>query len=150
MDRIDRRILATLQASPELSTGELADIVGLSNTPCWRRVKKLEADGVIAGRALLLNPKALDLTVNVFVEIRLKQHDEATLVALEAALTNQPEIVECYSVSGECDYILRVVMHSIDQYETFLKKILLHLPGVAAVNSRFALRCVKLTTALPI
>jgi Lrp/AsnC family transcriptional regulator len=86
----------------------------------------------------------------VFVEIRLKQHDEATLVALEAALTNQPEIVECYSVSGECDYILRVVMHSIDQYETFLKKILLHLPGVAAVNSRFALRCVKLTTALPI
>jgi len=150
VDGIDRRILATLQSRPELSNNELADVVGLSSTPCWRRMKKLEADGVIAGRAVLLNPKALDLTVNVFAEIRLKQHDEETLNGLEAAVSRQPEIVECFSVSGDSDYMVRVVMRSIEAYECFLKKVLLHLPGVAAVNSRFALGCVKLTTALPI
>lgn len=150
MDRIDRNILATMQDQPDLSTGEIAERVGLSNTPCWRRIKKLEADGVIAGKVILLNAKALGLAVNVFAEIRLRQHDEETLVALEAAVARQPEIVECFSVSGESDYMARIVTQSIETYETFLKKVLLHLPGVAAVNSRFALGCVKMTTALPI
>lgn len=150
MDKIDLRILSTLQERPDLSTSEIADIVGLSNTPCWRRVKKLEADGVIAGRAVLLDAKALGLTVNVFADIRLKLHDEQTLLDFEAEVAKQPEIVECFSVSGESDFILRVVTRSIEAYESFLKKVLLHLPGVAAVNSRFALSCVKMTTALPI
>ncbi|GLJ00243.1 Lrp/AsnC family transcriptional regulator [Sphingobium sp. BS19] len=150
MDRIDRNILAAMQDQPDLSTGEIAERVGLSNTPCWRRIKKLEADGVIAGKVILLNAKALGLAVNVFAEIRLRQHDEETLLALEAAVARQPEIVECFSVSGESDYMARIVTQSIATYETFLKKVLLHLPGVAAVNSRFALGCVKMTTALPI
>ncbi|WP_336971398.1 Lrp/AsnC family transcriptional regulator [Sphingobium aromaticiconvertens] len=150
MDRIDRNILAAMQDQPDLSTGEIAERVGLSNTPCWRRIKKLEADGVIAGKVILLNAKALGLAVNVFAEIRLRQHDEETLLALEAAVARQPEIVECFSVSGESDYMARIVTQSIETYETFLKKVLLHLPGVAAVNSRFALGCVKMTTALPI
>lgn len=144
------RILAVMQDNPEIGTSEIADIVGLSNTPCWRRIKKLEADGVIAGRAVLLDAKALGLTVNVFADIRLKQHDEDTLIALEAAVIEQPEIVECFSVSGDSDFVLRVVTRSIEAYELFLKKVLLHLPGVAAVNSRFALSCIKVTTALPI
>ncbi len=139
-----------MQDQPDLSTGEIAERVGLSNTPCWRRIKKLEADGVIAGKVILLNAKALGLAVNVFAEIRLRQHDEETLLALEAAVARQPEIVECFSVSGESDYMARIVTQSIETYETFLKKVLLHLPGVAAVNSRFALGCVKMTTALPI
>lgn len=99
---------------------------------------------------MLLDAKALGLTVNVFADIRLKQHDEDTLIALEAAVIEQPEILECFSVSGDSDFVLRVVTRSIEAYELFLKKVLLHLPGVAAVNSRFALSCVKVTTALPI
>jgi Lrp/AsnC family transcriptional regulator len=86
----------------------------------------------------------------VFAEIRLKQHDEATLEALERAVRGRPEIMECFSVSGDSDYLIRTVTRSIEAYEIFLKKVLLHLPGVAAVNSRFALGCVKMTTALPI
>jgi Lrp/AsnC family transcriptional regulator len=150
VDKIDYRILSILQASPDLPTSELAERVGLSNTPCWRRLKKLEADGIIRGRALLLNADALGLTVNVFADIRLKQHDEDTLLALERAVRGQPEIVECFSVSGESDYTLRIITRSIGDYESFLKKVLLHLPGVASVNSRFALGCVKMTTALPL
>lgn len=150
MDKIDRKILAALQQYPDLATSDIAEKVGLSITPCWRRIKKMESDGIIVGRAVLLNAKALGLSVNVFADIRLKLHDEETLIALEAALGAQPEIVECFSVSGDSDYIVRVVTDSIEAYESFLKKVLLHMPGVAAVNSRFALGCVKMTTALPI
>lgn len=150
MDVIDRRILAALQAHPDLAISDIAEAVGLSTTPCWRRLKRLERDGVILGKAILLDAKALGLIVNVFAEIRLKQHDEATLVLLEEAVRNRPEIVECFSVSGEADYLMRILVGSIEAYEGFLKSVLLHLPGVAAVNSRFALGCVKLTSSLPI
>lgn len=150
MDRIDRKILGVLQDQPDLAIGEIADAVGLSTTPCWRRIKKLEAEGVIARRAVLLNPDALGLTVNVFADIRLRQHNEETLLALEQCVRQQPQIVECFSVSGDSDFVARIVIDSIASYERFLKKVLLHLPGVAAVNSRFALGCVKSTTALPL
>ncbi len=150
MDALDRRILATLQANPDLAITDIAEIVGLSATPCWRRLKRLERDGVILGKVVLLDAKALGLTVNVFAEIRLKQQDEETLVALEEAVRGLPQIVECFSVSGDADYLMRILVGSIDAYESFLKRVLLHLPGVAAVNSRFALGCVKLTNALPI
>jgi Lrp/AsnC family transcriptional regulator len=150
VDKLDLRILDALQSHAESTSSELAERVGLSATPIWRRIKKLEADGYITGKVVLLNPKALGLTVNVFAEVRLQQHDEQTLLALEAAVRDQPEIVECFSVSGEADYLLRVVTTSIEAYEAFLKKGLLHLPGIASVNSRFALGCVKLTTKLPI
>jgi Lrp/AsnC family transcriptional regulator len=101
-------------------------------------------------RAVLLDPVALGLNVNVFAGLKLRQHDESTPEALERAARERPEIVECFSMSGESDYILRVVIRSIDAYEQFLKKVLLHLPGVSSVNSSFALKCVKLTTRLPI
>lgn len=150
VDRIDRRILATMQEHPDMPTSEIAEIVGLSSTPCWRRVKKLQADGVIVGRAVLLDAKALGLTVNVFADLRLRQHDEQTLLALEEAVARRREIVECFSVSGDADYVVRIVTTSIEAYETFLKTVLVHLPGVGSVNSRFALGCVKMTTALPL
>ncbi|MHC0054692.1 Lrp/AsnC family transcriptional regulator [Actibacterium sp. D379-3] len=150
MDETDRNILRHLQNSPSLPIAELAVKVGLSHTPCWRRLKKLEADGVIVGRAVILDPKLLGLSVDVFAHVRLKQHDEQTLEALERATQNYPSIVECFSMSGESDYVMRVVAGSIDEYETFLKKVLLHLPGVASINSSFALKRVKMTTALPI
>lgn len=147
---MDRKILIELQRAPDLSAAQLASRVGLSHTPCWRRIKRMEESGVIRGRELLLDAQALGLTVSVFAEIRLKQHDEETLEALEAAARERPEILECFSMSGEADYLLRVLVRSVDEYEVFLKKVLLHFPGVAAVNSRFALKSVKLTGQLPI
>lgn len=150
MDAIDLKILREMQENPEIAISDLALKVGLSHTPCWRRVKKLEADGVIAGRAILLNPVALGLPVVVFADLKLRQHDEETLEALEAAARDLDEITECYSMSGDSDYILRVVVRSIEEYEGLLKKVLLHLPGVSSVHSHFALKCIKNTTRLPI
>jgi Lrp/AsnC family transcriptional regulator len=150
VDAIDRKILSLLQSHPEMPVAEMSERVGLSQTPCWRRMKRLEKDGVIRERAVLLDPVALGLGVSVFASLKLRQHDESTLEKLERAARDRPEIVECFSMSGESDYILRVVIRSIEAYEQFLKKILLHFPGVASVNSSFALKCVKWTTHLPI
>lgn len=150
MDAFDRRILSELQADPAISMVDLAQKVGLSHTPCWRRVKKLEEKGVILGKALLLNPAALGLDVVVFANLRLRHHDEETLEALEREARALPQITDCSSMSGDSDYILRVVVSSIEEYETFLKSVLLHLPGVASINSHFALKCIKRTTNLPI
>ena len=150
MDEIDRRILRVVQANPDLPIAQLATKAGLSHTPCWRRLKKLEADGIISGRAVLLDAKRLGLFVNVFAHVRLKQHDEETLDALEQSVCLHPEIVESFSMSGTSDYVLRVVAQSIEDYERFLKKTLLHLPGVSSINSSFALKTVKMTTVLPV
>ncbi|WEK42896.1 MAG: Lrp/AsnC family transcriptional regulator [Candidatus Sphingomonas colombiensis] len=150
MDQFDRKILAELQREPGLSAAAVAERVGLSHTPCWRRIRKLEEDGTIAGRALLLNRKALGLSADVFAEIRLKNHDEETLTQFEHAVSERPEILECFSMSGERDYLMRIIVADIAAYETFLKKVLLHLPGVGSVNSSFALACVKSTTRLPV
>ena len=150
MDAMDRTILSALQKGPEASVAEIADKVGLSHTPCWRRIKKLEAARIIRGRAVLLDAEQLGLTVNVFAELRLKQHDEETLDALERRALEQPEIVECFSMSGQSDFLMRIVVRSVADYEIFLKKVLLHLPGVASINSSFALKCVKMTTNLPV
>ncbi|MGC4249882.1 MAG: Lrp/AsnC family transcriptional regulator [Sphingobium sp.] len=149
MDEIDLRILRTLQSQPDISLTDLAAKIGLSQTPCWRRLKKLEQSGVMRGRAVLLDPAALGLTVNVFAHVKLKSHHEEALDAFELATADHPEIIECFSMSGESDYLLRVVSQSIETYERFLKRELIHLPGVASVNSSFALKCVKDTSALP-
>lgn len=150
MDEVDRKLLRALQSAPDLSMQQLAERVNLSHTPCWRRLKRLEAEGLIRGRAVLLDAAALNLPVTVFAEIKLKQHDEGTLEKLERAVERCPDIVECFSMSGDRDYIFRIVVESVAKYEQFLKKTLLHLPGVASINSSFALKCIKLTTCLPI
>ena len=150
MDAVDLKILRLLQEVPGISAVELAQQVGLSHTPCWRRVKQLEASGAIMERAVILNPRIMGFDITVFANVRLRAHDEDTLVALEQAAHDRREIVDCFSMSGESDYILRIVVPSIETYEVFLKKVLLHLPGVASVSSHFALKCVKKTTKLPI
>lgn len=150
MDGIDRKILRVMQAHPDLAIVEVAKKAGLSHTPCWRRIKKMEESGVIKGRTIILDADLLGLHVTAYAAIRLKQHDEATLEAFEAMVRQHDEIVECFSVSGESDYMLRILIGSIGDYERFLKKVLLHLPGVGSVNSVFALGRVKMTTALPI
>jgi Lrp/AsnC family transcriptional regulator len=148
MDEMDKKILRELQAHPEISTEQVSKRVGLSHTPCWRRIKKLEADGVILERAVLLNPQKLNLKLTVFANIKLKQHDRATLEALESATQKCPEIVECFSLTGDCDYILRVLIAGVAEYEQFLKGTILNLPGVASANSSVALKQVKLTTQI--
>lgn len=150
MDEMDLKILRILQEVPEISVVDMAQRVGLSHTPCWRRIKQLEASGAIRERAVILDPKIMGLDITVFAHARLKAHDEETLEALEQAAQDRPEIMDCFSMSGESDYIFRIVVGSIDEYEWFLKKFLLHLPGIASINSHFALKCVKKTTRLPI
>lgn len=150
MDVLDLRILDALQKDATLSISELAERVGLSHTPCWRRLKKLEESGVILGRKVLLDAKAVGLGVIVLAEVRLKVHDEAALEAFEASVRNCDEIVDCFTVSGDRDYQLRILVKNVAEYEAFLKKTLLHLPSVASVNSVFVLKSVKQTTHIPI
>ena len=149
LDRIDRRILDELQDRADVSMQELGDRVGLSHTPCWRRVKRLEEAGFIRRRVALLDPARLDLEVNVFVNVNLKRHQENALSRFEASVRDVPEIVECYTVSGETDFLLRVVVADVSAYERLLKRTLVHLPEVGNLTSTFALRQVKYTTALP-
>ncbi len=150
LDDSDRRILRAMQSHPDLSIADLSGLVGLSQTPCWRRIKRLEAEGVIARRAILFDPKKVGLPINVLAHVRLQRHDEETLEALEQQTLDHPEILECFSVSGESDYVMRVVAADMDAYERFLKKVLLHLPGIASVNSSFTLKTVKSTPDLPL
>ncbi|WP_242097729.1 Lrp/AsnC family transcriptional regulator [Sphingomonas sp. CROZ-RG-20F-R02-07] len=150
MDNYDRAILRHIQSEPDLTTADLAARVGLSQTPCWRRLKTLETTGVILGRAVLLDPAKVGYPVSVIAHVRIAGHDEVTLEGFETQVCAHPEIVECFSMSGDSDYLMRIVARSIEDYERFLKKVLLHLPGVSAVNSSFALKQVKATTDLPV
>ena len=150
MDSFDLQILRELQANAEISMQELGEKVGLSHTPCWRRVKKLEEAGVIRERVTLLDPERLGLSVNVFVQVSLGVQQEDALNQFEDAVQMIPEIVECYTISGDRDFMLRVVVEDVSAYERLLKRTLVHLPEVANMSSTFALRQVKYTTELPL
>ena len=150
IDDYDRKILRALQENADYSMAELGEKVGLSHTPCWRRIKRLEADGVIRGRVTLLQGEKLDLAVSVHAYITNKEHDEASLAEFEQSVLDLPEVVECYSTSGDKDYMLRIVVNSVDDYDKLLKNKLVSLPNVASVKSVFALKQVKYTTELPI
>ncbi|EPJ48426.1 MAG: lrp/AsnC family transcriptional regulator [Osedax symbiont Rs2] len=150
LDDFDYKILRALQQNAEYSMTELGEKVGLSHTPCWRRGKKLQQQGIIQGKVIVLDPKQLGLNVTVYAYIRIKDHLEESLIAFESAVQQVAEIVECYSTSGEKDYVLRVVVSSVEHYERLLKQTLAHLPNVASVNSNFALKRVKYTSNLPI
>lgn len=150
IDAFDRKILRCLQGEPQLSMVEVAERVGLSHTPCWRRVRRMEEAGLILGRSFLLDAAALGYPVSVFAHIKIRNHEESVLEAFEAAVRDHAEIVECFAMSGDSDYVLRVLASSIEDYERFLRKTLLHLPGVGAINSNFALKPIKVTTAVPV
>lgn len=150
LDRTDRRILQQMQRKADISMQELGERVGISHTPCWRRLRRLEEQGFIRGRVALLDAEHLDLTVNVFVNVSLKRHQDNALTRFEESVQDIPEIVECYTVSGETDFLLRVVVADVRAYEHLLKETLVHLPEVSNLTSTFALRQVKYTTALPI
>jgi Lrp/AsnC family transcriptional regulator len=150
LDDFDLKILRALQENADYSMNELGDIVGLSHTPCWRRIKRLESEGYIRGKVTLLDPHKLNLGVTVHAYLTIKSHDEESLNAFESAVMDIKEIVECYSTTGDKDYMLRIVVNSVSDYEVLLKQTLVHLPNVASVNSTFALKQVKYTTQLPL
>lgn len=150
LDKFDREILRVLQKDATVSMAELSTRVGLSHTPCWRRVKKLEAEGIIKQKVTLLDNKLLNLGVSVFIYVTLKNHDGESLNDFENAVQSIHEIVECHTTSGEKDYLLKVIVESIEEYEHLLKNKLTNLPLVDHLSSTFALKQVKNTTELPI
>ena len=150
IDQTDMRILQTLQTDAALSNVALAQSVGLSPSPCLRRVRALEAAGVIRGRAAIIDAAAVGLPVSVFLQVTLERQIEANLEAFEAAVTNAPEVMECYLMTGDADYLLRVVAPDLDAFHRFLMERLTNLPGVANIKSSFALKQIKYGYSLPI
>lgn len=150
LDAIDLKILKALQDDADITNVELADKVGLSPSPCLRRVRLLEEAGIIRRRVTLLDPTAIDLNVNVFVSVTLEKQVEEHLKDFETAIRRRPEVVECYLMTGESDYLLRVVVTDLGSYEQFLKQHLTRVPGVASIKSSFALDQVQYRTSLPL
>ncbi len=149
MDRIDRKILAGLQQDASRSVAEIAEQAGLSTTPCWRRIQKLEKDGVIRRRVALLDAAKLNCGVTVFVHLRTSQHNYDWLEKFSKAVERMEEVVEFYRMSGDIDYLLRVVVPDIASYDAVYKR-LIKAADFAGVSSSFALEEIKNTTALPL
>jgi Lrp/AsnC family leucine-responsive transcriptional regulator len=150
LDQFDREILAILQEDGRASNQDVADKIGLSPTPCLRRIRRLEAEGVISGYAALVRPDAVGLTVSAFIRVRLDQQGDRHLVQFEEVIATFPEVMECYLMSGDADYQLRIQVQSLPAFEDFLRAKLTKVPGVAQVTTSFALRPVVYKTALPI
>ena len=150
LDEIDVRILRQLQEQGRISNVELADQVGLSPAPCLRRVRALELAGVVRRYVGLVNPAAVDLNVTVFVQITLDLQLEGRLEIFEQAIMRRPEVLECYLMTGDADYLLRVVVPDVAAYERFLRDALTRIESAAGIKSSFALKQVKYSTALPI
>lgn len=146
MDRIDRKLLALLQENASYSLAELSDKVGLSQTPCWKRIQKLEANGVITRRVALLSPEKIGLGLTVFVSIETADHSAAWLQRFAEAVTAMPEVMELYRMAGDVDYMLRVVVEDMAAYDAFYKRLIAAFP-LKNVSSRFAMERVKSTTA---
>jgi Lrp/AsnC family transcriptional regulator len=149
LDPKDRQILAILQADAMVPIAEVAERVGLSTTPCWRRIQRLEREGVIRRRVALLDPAALNVPVSVFVAVRTSQHSAKWLAQFREAVESIPEIVEAYRMSGEIDYLLRVVVPDIAGYDAVYKQLIEKIE-LADVTSSFSMEEMKHTTALPL
>lgn len=143
MDAIDKKILRTLSRQGRLTNAELAEQVGLSPSPCWTRVKRLEQGGIIKGYATVLDQAALGLPDTVFIEVMMERHDEAQLQRFEAAVKDIPEILECHLVTGEYDYVIKAAVGGTAGYERLLRDRLYRLPGVRHTRTSFALRSLK-------
>ncbi|HJO97023.1 MAG: Lrp/AsnC family transcriptional regulator [Rhodospirillales bacterium] len=150
LDAIDRQILRHLQENARIPNVDLARRVGLSPSPCSRRVRELETEGVIRRYATLIDPGAAGLPVSVFINVTLDKQIEHNLEAFESAVTELPEVMECYLMTGDADYLLRVVLADLAAYRQFLMDHLTRIPGVSNIRSSFALKQVTYRTALPL
>jgi Lrp/AsnC family transcriptional regulator len=149
LDRMDRKILEILQRDCTLPVAEIGKQIGLSTTPCWRRIQKLEEMGVIQRRVAVLDPKKINVGVTVFVSITTSRHTQEWLERFHEALRDLPEVVEFYRMSGQVDYLLRVVVPDIERYDAFYKKLISKIE-LSDVSSSFAMEQIKYTTALPL
>ncbi|ACL59755.1 Lrp/AsnC family transcriptional regulator [Methylobacterium nodulans] len=149
MDPIDLKILALLQTDATLSVSVIGEQVGLSQTPCWKRIQRLQADGVINRRVAVLDPDKLGLGLTVFVSIEAADHSKDWLDRFASEITTMPEVLEFYRMAGDVDYMLRVVVSDMAAYDIFYKRLTATLP-LKNVTSRFAMQKVKSTTALPL
>jgi Lrp/AsnC family transcriptional regulator len=149
IDRLDRKILQILQEDATIPVAEIGRRVGLSTTPCWRRIQKLEEDGVITKRVAVLDPKKVNAKVTVFVSITTSQHNEEWLKRFAEVIRDVPEVVEFYRMSGQVDYLLRVVVPDIEAYDNFYKRLIARI-DIADVSSAFAMEQIKYATALPL
>lgn len=149
MDTVDRKILNLLQEDATLTVKQVADRVHLSVTPCWKRIRKLEADGYIRARVALLDPERVNAAVTVFVAIRTAHHTAQWIEKFSKAVGDMPEVMEVYRMSGEIDYLLRVAVSSIAAYDRFYKRLVGRIE-LSDVTSSFAMEQIKYTTALPV
>ena len=150
VDAIDKKILTILQRDATVSHAELAERVGASSASCWRRVKAMEAAGILTDTVRLADATKLDCGVTVLCNIRVVSQLHASSIAFEEFVRGQPEIVQCYSMSGDWDYLLRIVAKDVADYNSFLMGKMLKHPAVASASSHFALETIKSTTALPL
>lgn len=146
----DLRLLDALQGDASMSQQDLADISGISKTSCWRRIRELEDEGIITKRTVLLDARKLDLSVQVLVSVSMVAHEDAVRQSFERHVENLDEVTECFSISGDWDYLLHVITDSIESYNQFLNRSLLGHKSVRSASSSFSLRQVKYTTRLPI
>lgn len=149
MDEIDRKLLAILQDDATVPVAELADRVGLSATPCWKRVQKMEAAGVITRRVALVAPERVGMGLTVFVAIEAGDHSPAWLAAFAHAVSGWPSVMEVYRMAGEVDYMLRVAVADMAEYDVFYQRLIAAVP-LKNVTSRFAMERIKATTAYPL
>lgn len=150
LDKYDRNILEILQTDASLNTSEIANRVGLTQPPCWRRIKRLEELGIVEARVGLLNQKKLGLNVTVFARVKLAAHNRHLLPEFEEEINTFPEVLECYTMMGEYDFLLKIVTRDIESYEYFFRTHLSQMTAFHDVNSNVALSKVKYTTALPL
>lgn len=150
IDAIDRRILAELQADAAISHADLAQRVGSSSASVWRRIRAMESAGLLNGAIRTVDAARLGYGVNVICNIRVRSHSAEDRASFESFVRSRPEILECFSMSGEWDYLLRVVARDVADYEAFLMRTLLNHPSVATASSHFALSLTKHVTALPV
>ena len=149
LDKFDLAILAVLQRDARASLQEISAEVGLSTTPCWRRIQKMEEDGVIKGRVAVLDPAKVNAGVTVFVSVKTNEHNEAWMRKFASVIDDFSEVVEFYRMSGDVDYLLRVVVPDIGAYDAFYKKMIARI-ALTDVSSSFAMAQIKYTTALPL
>lgn len=150
LDLWERRILALLQEDASLSTAAIAEAVGLSPSPCWRRIDQLERDGIIKRRVALVDRNKIGLKAQIFAQVKLNAHGRAHLDEFAAAIRQVPEVMECHVLMGSVDFMLRIVAADIESYERLFFERLSNLPGVQEINSTVALSEIKSTTSLPI
>lgn len=149
-DDSDRRILRAIQARPDITMRELGELTGLSHSPCWRRLQRLQNEGAVSARRFVVDPEAVGYDILVFCFVKIAGHQRDKLRAFEEAVQDVPEVMQCHSLSGEYDYVLQVIATSVRHYEAVVKNAIVELPNVQSVNTSFTLKRVKHSLNVPV